>query len=88
MIPTFRPHLSYKRNSIPWIYCDTQGNVTHEQENILQGYKNDFELLYYVHIQYTGYIITCVGGPTVYENSKFDNHFPSSILEYFSERSG
>ena len=55
-----------KRNSIPREYCETQGNVTHEQENILQVWKNDFELLY----------------NPVYEDSKFDNDFLSSILEY------
>ena len=55
-----------KRNSIPREYCETQGNVTHEQENILQVWKNDFELLY----------------NPVYEDSKFYNDFLSSILEY------
>ena len=55
-----------KRNSIPGEYCDTQGNVTHKQKNISQGWKNDFELLY----------------NPVYEDSKFDNDFLSSILEY------
>ena len=55
-----------KRNSILRKYCDTQGNVTHEQEHILQGWKNDFKLLY----------------NPVYEDTKFDNDFLSSILEY------